>query len=554
MDSIKHIANTEKRSLQKKSRYRSIGNKIRLPIMGILLIASIVSFFVFEIATSISLSRIIYNQASYEGEFVLHSLETRLNVVSESSELLGDSPAILESLELDDLTNLNRLAIQIRDRFELDLIQMYNGDGIARINLAMANLYKVSSLIDDIPENSTKLISVEDNLLLLSRTDLENNQGTIITGIDFDTELKRIAFLGNVIGVLGVVQGEIVDTASENRISGYLGSRDEANWSGVLNVGEEPVTLYVSRKSPEITRILNTSRTIMMISSLIMTIILLVLSDRVIRQITNPISELVEATKALAKVEFHQNTTQKYHISTYNNPLHIGVDDEIGELAASFTEMEFSLRSVYSGLLGDLRRSHDELREAYDATLEGWSSALDLRDHDTERHTHRVAQMSVELARQIGVQENRLTDIRRGALLHDIGKLAISDNVLKKPGPLSDDEWNVMRLHPTYAYTMLRKISYLGDALEIPYCHHENWNGTGYPRGLRDEEIPLSARIFAVIDNWDALSSDRPYRKAWPTQEIINYIKLEAGEKFDPDIVDAFIAWVDKNPGFLSKQ
>lgn len=167
----------------------------------------------------------------------------------------------------------------------------------------------------------------------------------------------------------------------------------------------------------------------------------------------------------------------------------------------------------------ELRDAHTELERAYDATLEGWSKALSLRDQETELHTARVVEVTIELAGLLGMDGDQLVNVRRGALLHDIGKMGIPDSILLKPGPLTDYEWEIMRLHPSYAHQMLSSIEYLRPALEIPFCHHEKWDGTGYPRGLKGKEIPLAARIFAVVDVWDALSFNRPYRpnRYWNT-------------------------------------
>jgi HD-GYP domain-containing protein (c-di-GMP phosphodiesterase class II) len=149
--------------------------------------------------------------------------------------------------------------------------------------------------------------------------------------------------------------------------------------------------------------------------------------------------------------------------------------------------------------------------------------------------------MAIRLARELGCTDEELLHIRRGALLHDMGKMGIPDEILQKPGPLTDEEWSIMRRHPLYAYQMLSPIHYLNQSLIIPYCHHERWDGTGYPQGLKGEEIPLFARLFAVVDVWDALSSDRPYRKRIPAQEVANYLQEEAGRLFDPDIVEKFL-------------
>ncbi len=199
-----------------------------------------------------------------------------------------------------------------------------------------------------------------------------------------------------------------------------------------------------------------------------------------------------------------------------------------------------------AGLFEGLQRSNLELAMAYDATIEGWSRALDLRDRETEGHTIRVTDLTLRLARTMGVTEEELVHMRRGALLHDIGKMGIPDSILLKPGPLTDEEWVVMRRHPEYAHELLSLVNYLRPALLIPYCHHEKWDGTGYPRGLREEAIPLAARLFAVVDVWDALRSERPYRKAWPAEKVRGYLQEQSGKHFDPQVLPVFLKMLDQ--------
>jgi len=187
------------------------------------------------------------------------------------------------------------------------------------------------------------------------------------------------------------------------------------------------------------------------------------------------------------------------------------------------------------------QRSNIELTMAYDATLEGWSKALELRDQGTEGHNQRVAAMTLRLAKSLDIKPDDLLHIRRGALLHDIGKMGVPDNILLKPGPLTKDEWAIMQKHPEYAYDLLSPITYLKPALDIPYCHHEKWDGTGYPRGLKGDQIPFSARMFAVVDVWDALLSDRPYRPAWNEDQVFSFIREQNGKHFDPQMVEAFM-------------
>jgi PAS domain S-box-containing protein len=191
--------------------------------------------------------------------------------------------------------------------------------------------------------------------------------------------------------------------------------------------------------------------------------------------------------------------------------------------------------------ISERKNSEHDLEAAYDNTLRGWSSALELREHETGGHSRRVVEITLELARKMGVEEEKIIHIQRGALLHDIGKMGIPDSILLKPAALSDEEWVTMRQHPEFAYRMLAKIDYLKPALEIPYCHHEKWDGSGYPRGLKGEEIPLAARIFAIVDAWDALSHDRPYRPAWPREIVIEHLKKQSGRQFDPQVVEKFI-------------
>jgi HD-GYP domain-containing protein (c-di-GMP phosphodiesterase class II) len=200
-------------------------------------------------------------------------------------------------------------------------------------------------------------------------------------------------------------------------------------------------------------------------------------------------------------------------------------------------------------LIEELRYANVNLSQAYDRTLEGWSNALELRDDETEGHAQRVADMALCLAAYMGLPDVDLRQIRRGALLHDIGKIGIPDHVLLNPGPLNDEQWKIMRMHPQFAYDLLAPIEFLRPALDIPYCHHERWDGSGYPHGLSGEQIPLSARIFAVVDVWDALLSNRPYRRAWPEEKVLAHLRHQAGKGFDPQVVEAFLEMISADTG-----
>lgn len=198
-------------------------------------------------------------------------------------------------------------------------------------------------------------------------------------------------------------------------------------------------------------------------------------------------------------------------------------------------------------LFEDVQRTNMELFRAYDSTLEGWSRALDMRDKETEGHSLRVTEMSQRIAAAMGVSPTELAHMRRGALLHDIGKLAVPDSILRKPEPLAEEERAIMEMHPFHAYQMLSPIAFLRDSLDIPYCHHEKWDGTGYPRALKGEQIPLAARIFAIADVWDALRSQRPYRDGWGRAQCLQYVVAQRGTHFDPAVVDTFLQLFGEN-------
>jgi putative nucleotidyltransferase with HDIG domain len=233
--------------------------------------------------------------------------------------------------------------------------------------------------------------------------------------------------------------------------------------------------------------------------------------------ITRPLSQLVQAALRVAKGDLTIQVVPRSH-------------DEVSVLTESFNDMVVSLK-----------RSQEELVKAYDSTLEGWAKALELHDKETVGHSGRVTNLTLQLAEAMGIQGDGLVDIRRGALLHDIGKMGIPDSILNKNGSLTSQEAEIVRQHPIHAYNMLKNIDHLRSAMEIPYCHHEKWNGTGYPRGLKGEEIPLSARIFAIVDVYDALINDRPYRKAQPYKQVMGYLIEQSGKHFDPKVVNAFL-------------
>jgi putative nucleotidyltransferase with HDIG domain len=211
--------------------------------------------------------------------------------------------------------------------------------------------------------------------------------------------------------------------------------------------------------------------------------------------------------------------------------------EEVLSLLASIAAI--AIQNIQGAL--NLRQEAALLEQTHEMMLDGWIRILSLRDSETEEHTRRVCDITLKIAHAIGCSEKDLVHLRRGALLHDIGKIGVPDSILHKTGPLNDEEWKIMRQHPVYAFQLLSAIPNLRPTVDIPYCHHEKWDGNGYPRGLKGEDIPLSARIFSVADVWDALTSYRPYRPAWSEEKALAYMVEEAGKSFDPRVVKVFL-------------
>jgi len=225
----------------------------------------------------------------------------------------------------------------------------------------------------------------------------------------------------------------------------------------------------------------------------------------------------------------------------YSHPEKWSTESQLKSIVTLLIATGFFLWAV----MDNWERVMQNLRDTYDSTLSGWGKALEYHDQETEGHSLRVTEMTVELAQRLGVSGQKLHHIRRGALLHDIGKMAIPDVILLKNGSLTDDEWEIVKMHPVHARNLLENIPFLKPALDIPYCHHERWDGSGYPQGLLKDKIPLAARIFAIIDVWDALTSNRPYRQAWSGEKTKDYIQEQSGILFDPQIVQVFLGLIN---------
>jgi len=247
--------------------------------------------------------------------------------------------------------------------------------------------------------------------------------------------------------------------------------------------------------------------------------------------------------------ETFSNTETYYHLQAQAYPPYLLVTlqdvTSHGEDRQKVVQRRNELSMIRHELIDDLRRANNELIDAYETTLEGWSKALELRDYETKGHSQHVTEATIVLARDMGVPEDELCHYRRGALLHDIGKMGIPDSILLKKGPLTAEEWNIMRNHPRYAHDLLCSIHFLKPAMDIPFYHHEKWDGTGYPCRLKGDQIPLSARIFSVIDVWHALSSNRPYRKAFPKEDVYQYLLTNKGLHFDLVVIDHFLALLE---------
>jgi len=250
--------------------------------------------------------------------------------------------------------------------------------------------------------------------------------------------------------------------------------------------------------------------------------LVLIMGGAVANLITRPLLALLNASKEVSQG----------NLSVKINPQS---NDEIAILTDNFNQM-----------IASIQQSHSDLINAYDSTLEGWARATNLRDNETERHMRNVVDLTLRLAKIMGFRDDQMAHIYRGALLHDVGKIGILDSILKKPGKLTPEERLEMEKHPQFAYDLLSRIEYLLPALDIPHYHHEKWDGSGYPLGLKGEAIPETARIFAIVDVWDAMTTDRVYRKAMSEEEVVNYILENRGTHFDPHVVDAFLSMMKK--------
>jgi putative nucleotidyltransferase with HDIG domain len=543
MSQLSVAAKTNLKSYQKRlialPGSNSLFGKILLPVIGFMLASLVVTGLVFNNGIRATSRRILEQEVQSDSQKVIQSLGGRTQTVLAASRILANDEVLKQALgesTTDALSVLNSRALVVSERFELDLVQIYDASGTERTNLEQSSLYKVSSVIGLIPNPSADLFIISGRQVYLSRENIAGG-GVIITGIDLLSELDRITF-----------QLGLRDSLSFEQ---NFSSTEEASFSKgdyvlktPLGIGTHSITLIHRRNIAQVNAIADSGRNLILLTTTATTLFLIALMALVLQGIVRPVRRLARAAQQLAQADFETLSPHTVSLDDFGKPLWIGKNDEIGQLADSFAHMSNELSNIYHGLVYDLRQANQELSAAYDSALLGWSSALELRDHDTEKHTTRVTEHLVSLARYMGIPEEEIVQYRRGALLHDVGKIAVPDSILRKAGPLSDQEWEIMRQHPIYAYVMLRKIPFLQKALDIPYCHHEKWDGSGYPRGLFKSQIPMAVRIFSVLDAWDALRYDRPYRKAWSREKVLEFIAAQSGKDFDPEIVNAFFDWI----------
>lgn len=512
------------------------------------------------------------NQLIESGKLAAEGMVRQEDSLLRSLRLFSYAEGIPQAITDDDIDRLQELSYGIAANQGDEVVEFLdkNGQAVFRMihqrggNVADYDFFTSSEFdyvsvpfiqnvlegkIDEFGDKYSGLIQYSWNDIFYVAGPLHDNQGgfigVILVGKSLDSLLRQIhdetlaqitvySGEGSPFGstfydptVLDEVEADAIlqdqDQASYQRNIGMRRGLNVSNieyeeilgpWEGRGN--EDLGLMGVSLPRTFLVRASNATR--LQITGLVTLMLLLVilLGLYVASIITHPIRNLVEASTEVAEGNLNVQVPPKGN-------------DEVAILTRSFNAM-----------VSSLNQSKLDLLNAYDRTLEGWSMALELRDQETEGHTRRVVELTLELAQLMGFEGEELVNIRRGALLHDIGKMAIPDSILLKPGKLTPEEWVVMRRHPEFAYELLWPIEYLRPAIPIPHSHHEWWNGNGYPRGLAGEEIPMPARIFAVIDVWDAMRSDRPYRKARPDWEVQAYLIDSQGVHFDARVVEAF--------------
>jgi HD-GYP domain-containing protein (c-di-GMP phosphodiesterase class II) len=512
------------------------------------------------------------NQLIESGKLAAEGMVRQEDNLLRSLRLFSYAEGIPEAVEAEDIERIKGLSLGITVNQGDEMVSFLDKDG--QLVLSLTHLsggsvadyeYSTSSefeysrvpfiravlqeRVDELGDKFSGLVDYSEIELFYVAGPIYNNQGefsgAVLVGKTLDSLLRQIhdetlaqVTVYNSSGLpfgstffeppeLEISEAEtVLANQDQGSFTRNIGSRRGLNisnieyeeilgpWEGRGN--EDLGLIGVSLPRTFLVRASNATRIQITGLATLMLLFVLLLGVYIASIITRPLRNLAEASKEVADGNLHVQVEPKGH-------------DEVTVLTRSFNTM-----------VSSLNQSKLDLLNAYDRTLEGWSMALELRDQETEGHTRRVAEMTIDLAVLMGFEGDDLVNIRRGALLHDIGKMGIPDKILLKPGKLTPEEWVIMRKHPEFAYELIWPIEYLRPAIPIPHSHHEWWDGTGYPLGLAGEDIPLPARIFAVIDVWDAMSSDRPYRKALPEIEVWEYLVASQGVHFDPRVVEAF--------------
>lgn len=492
----------------------------------------------------------------------------------ETLRLVANTQDIWERIAQGDAEGIREMVFPLAFNSNEDLVAILGLDGSSLLTLRkeeaeqavgyassrgsqlFGNLFFIKRILtnqqDSLGDKFAEIVAVDGEMMLLIAgpvRDADGNlAGVVLVGRQLAglvTELKQETFYhisfyrldGQLVestlfnqGSLGTeIAKQVVSSQDE---SGYLRNYDllEHRYREIISVfelrGKDDFGLLGVTSPTTYLENTNSQTRIQVFSYMAVLLFLtLVTGIYIARLITNPIQSLKFAALQVSAGDLEVNVEP------------IG-EDEIAILTQSFNNM-----------IVNLKASKAELLDAYDKSLEGWAKALELRDRETEGHTRRVTNLTIALAQTLGYKGDKLESIRRGALLHDIGKVGVPDHILHKTGKLTPEEFEVIKNHPRYAYDMLSEISFLKGAIDIPYCHHEKWDGSGYPQGLEQTDIPLSARIFAVVDVWDAVTSDRVYRAGMSREEALKIIRDGSGSHFDPMVVDAFLERVISSQG-----
>ncbi|MCX8061629.1 MAG: HD domain-containing protein [Anaerolineales bacterium] len=519
--------------------------KVAVPVLIFMLISTLLLGAYLRVSIFTTIDTLISEEVKTDVDNLRLLLSNRLQQVKRAADTIANDQEILTALAggRDSLLRMDSRAIDLRNRFDLDVLQIFDQNQISRTNILHANLYRVSTLADRVAPNQADLFVIEGRLIYLVRTETPTG-GIVIVGIDLLTELERLMKQLKLRDKIYIQHPSLPESAIPAANNHFF-------MDFQLPVGSSNLTVILSRNIDTYYQIYEKAQNVVISGVLLISLIIFILSLFIVVTIVQPLRKLSHAAQELATADFSQPYQPRKYLNSNHSLLRIGKGDEIGQLVESFARMEQELHHVYSELIRDLERANQDVIESYEATLQSWANALDLRDHGTERHTSRVAELAQEFARYLGLSEEEIVALKRGALLHDVGKMVISDRILNKKTPLTDEEWLTIKQHPLYGYVMLRPIEYLKDSLEVIYCHHEKWDGSGYPQGLKGADIPLKARIFSVIDVFDALITERPYREAWGYEDAIEHIRSRSGTDFDPTIVEKFLVWIETHQSRL---